>query len=123
MNLNSLSYSVIGAAMEVHKKIGPGLLESAYEECLCRELEIREIPFERQKPLPVSYKNYSLECGYRLDVLVANSLVVEIKACDALARIHEAQLLTYMKLGGWRIGLLINFNVEILKTGIKRMVI
>ncbi|MFZ5994883.1 MAG: GxxExxY protein [Thermodesulfobacteriota bacterium] len=122
MDINDLSGEVISAAIEVHKILGPGLLESAYEECLCRELELRQIPYERQKDLPIEYKGIKLDCGYRLDVLVENRLVLELKACDALQPIHKAQLLTYLKLTGIKVGLLINFNVPILKQGIKRMV-
>jgi GxxExxY protein len=103
--------------------LGPGLLESAYEECLCRELSLRDIPFERQKPLAVEYKGCKLDCGYRLDLLVAEAVVVEIKACQAIELIHEAQLLTYLKLGRWKIGLLINFNVPVLKEGIRRRIL
>jgi GxxExxY protein len=120
---DKLTYEIIGAAIEVHKAIGPGLLESAYEECLCKELSQRQIPFERQRPLPVEYKGTKLECGYRLDLLVADKVVVEVKAVDALLPIHEAQLLTYLKLGGWEIGLLINFNVEVLRDGIRRKIL
>jgi GxxExxY protein len=123
MEINKITREIIGAAIEVHKVLGPGLLESAYEECLCKELEIRGFRFERQRPLPVAYKGHKLDCGYRLDLLVANSVVVEIKSIDSLHPIHEAQLLTYMKLGGWKIGLLINFNVPLLKQGIKRRVL
>jgi len=119
---NRISEAVIGAAIEVHKQLGPGLLESAYQECLARELTIRNIPFEREKPLPLEYKGVKLECGYRLDFLVAGSVVVEIKAIEAIAPIHEAQLVTYLKLGDWRIGLLINFNVLQLTKGICRRV-
>jgi len=122
MDINDLSGEVISAAIEVHKILGPGLLESAYEECLCRELELRQIPYERQKELPIEYKGIKLDCGYRLDVLVENRLLLELKACDALQPIHKAQLLTYLKLTGIKVGLLINFNVPILKQGIKRMV-
>ena len=123
MERDKLTYEIIGAAIEVHKAIGPGLLESVYEECLCKELSQRQIPFERQKPLPVEYKGAKLECGYRLDLLVADKVVVEVKAVDALLPIHEAQLLTYLKLGGWEIGLLINFNVEVLRDGIRRKIL
>ena len=114
---------VIGAAIEVHKALGPGLLESAYEECLCRELMLRSVPFDRQRPLPVKYKGTALDCGYRLDLLVAGAVVVEIKAVEAFEPIHEAQLLTYLKLGGWKLGLLINFNVPVLKDGIRRRIL
>ena len=121
--LNALSSAVIGAAIEVHRNIGPGLLESAYEECLCRELSLQSIPFERQVTLPISYKGIELDGGYRLDILVDNKLVIELKAVDKLQPIHEAQLMTYLKLSGHTIGLLINFNVPVLKNGIKRRII
>ena len=120
-DINNLTGEVIGAAIEVHKILGPGLLESAYEECLCHELKLREPPFERQKELPIEYKGVKLDCGYRLDVVVANNLIVEIKACESLLPIHEAQLLTYLKLTGIKVGLLINFNVPVLKEGIRRL--
>lgn len=123
MEPNRITEGIIGAAIEVHRALGPGLLESAYEECLCRELSLRDIPFERQKPLPVEYKDCKLDCGYRLDLLVAGAVVLEIKACEAIESIHEAQLLTYLKLGGWRLGLLINFNVPVLKDGIRRRIL
>jgi len=123
MELNRITEQIIGAAIEVHKVLGPGLLESSYEECLCRELSLRDIPFERQKPLAVEYKGCKLDCGYRLDLLVAEAVVVEIKACQAIEPIHEAQLLTYLKLGRWKIGLLINFNVPVLKEGIRRRIL
>lgn len=103
--------------------LGPGLLESAYEECLCQELAARRIPFERQRSLPVVYKGLYLDCGYRLDIVVANLAVVEIKAVDRLLPIHEAQLLTYLRLGGWKVGLLINLNVFVLKQGVRRRVL
>lgn len=121
--VNEITSAVIGAAIEVHRQLGPGLLESAYEECLCRELSIRRVPFERQKSVPVQYKDLKLESGYRLDLLVAERVVVEVKAVEVVLPIHEAQLLTYLKLGGWRIGLLINFNVPVLKHGIRRLVL
>jgi len=123
MDINKLTQETIGAAIEVHRALGPGLLESAYEECLCRELTIRNISFEHQKPLPLEYKGFKLECGYRIDLLVAGTVVVEVKAVEVLLPIHEAQLLTYLKLGGWKPGLLINFNVPVLKQGIKRLVL
>jgi len=116
------SRQVIGAAMEVHKHLGPGLLESAYEECLCHELAASGIPCERQKALPIVYKGISLDCGYRLDVVVDDSLLLELKSVETLLPIHEAQLLTYLRLSSLKLGLLINFNVPLLKTGIKRMV-
>lgn len=123
MEPNQITEAIIGAAIEVHRTLGPGLLESAYEECLAHELTLRRVPFERQVPLPVQYKGLSLDCGYRLDLLVAQTVVVEIKAVEQLLPIHEAQLLTYMKLGGWPVGLLINFNVPVLKRGIRRRVL
>ena len=122
MELNQITEQIIGAAMEVHKAIGPGLLESAYEECLCHELELCRIPFQRQVSLPVVFKRAKLDCGYRLDLLVADAVVVELKAVQRIEPIHEAQLLTYLKLGGWSVGLLINFNVPVLRSGIKRVV-
>ena len=121
--INDLSSAIIGAAIEVHRTLGPGLLESAYEQCLAQELSLREIPFERQKPLPVYYQGTQLDCGYRLDFLVAGIVVVEVKAIDALLPIHQAQLLSYLKLGGWKLGLLINFHVPLLREGIKRLVL
>lgn len=123
MLVNELTKEIISAAIEVHRALGPGLLESAYEECLCRELNLRGIPFERQVPLPVEFKGVRLECGYRLDLLVDKRVVVEIKTVESLLPIHEAQLLTYLKLGGWKVGLLINFNVSVLKNGIRRRVL
>lgn len=122
MDINSVTEAVIGSAIEVHRHLGPGLLESAYEECLCRELSVRRVAFERQKPLPVEYKGAELDCGYRLDLLVEDAVVVELKSVDRLLPIHEAQLLTYLRLGGWHVGLPINFNVPVLKRGIRRMV-
>jgi len=119
---NSLSERVIGAAIEVHRKIGPGLLESAYRECLTREFLIRNIPFQREVPVPVVYKDTHLECGYRIDFLIGRRLVLEIKSVEAIAPVHEAQLLTYLSLGGWPLGLLMNFNVKVLKDGIRRRV-
>lgn len=120
MHINDLTRQIIAAAIDVHRVLGPGLLESAYEECFCHELKLREIHFKRQKSLPLTYKNVALDCGFRVDVLVSDAVVVEIKAVDALKPIHDAQLLTYLRLGGWKLGLLINFNVSVLKNGIKR---
>jgi GxxExxY protein len=117
---NDITQHIIGAAIEVHKQLGPGLLESAYEECLCHELAIRKINFGRQKPIPLVYKETKLDCGYRLDLLVEGRVVVELKAVDGLGPIHDAIVLTYLKLSGHKIGLLINFNVALLKDGIKR---
>jgi GxxExxY protein len=123
LSINEITEAIIGAAIEVHRILGPGLLESAYQECLARELTLRQIPFEQEKPLPLEYKGAKLECGYRMDFLVAEMVVVEIKAADEILPIHQAQLLTYMKLGGWKVGLLINFHAPLLKKGIKRMVL
>jgi len=119
---DQLSYRIIGAAMEVHRHLGPGLLKSAYDECLCHELKLQGIPFERQKPLPVNYKGIQLDCGYKLNILVDKLVILEVVAVEEIAPIHEAQLLTYLKLSGLWLGLLINFNVEVLKDGIHRMV-
>ncbi|HLL75384.1 MAG TPA: GxxExxY protein [Pyrinomonadaceae bacterium] len=118
-----MTRAVIGAAMEVHRTLGPGLLESAYQRCLGRELTVRRIPFERERPLPLEYKGVRCECGYRLDFLVADALVVEVKSVEEIAPVHEAQMLTYLRLGGWRVGLLINFNVPLLKQGIRRKIL
>ena len=120
---DELSRVAIGAAIEVHRTLGPGLLESAYEQCLARELALRDIPFEQQKSVPVYYKGTRLDCGYRLDFLVADSVVVEVKAVDTLLPIHQAQMLSYLILGGWKLGLLINFHVPLLRDGIKRVVL
>ena len=122
MHINDLTGKIIGAAIEVHKALGPGLLESAYEECLCYEFQQKKMSFERQKPLPVIYKEVKLDCGYKLDVVVENIIILELKACEKIEPIHEAQLLTYLKLSGMKVGLLINFNVPVLKDGIKRLV-
>jgi GxxExxY protein len=119
---NKISDGVIGAAIEVHKALGPGLLESAYEACLRRELDLRGIGYEQQQPLPVEYKGERVDCGYRLDLIVEGMLVVELKSVEELLPIHEAQLLTYLRLTGIHLGLLINFNVPVLRQGIKRMV-
>ena len=123
MRINEVTDSIIGAAIEVHRTLGPGLLESAYEVCICRELGLRGLSFERQKELPVHYKGQALDCGYRIDLLVSGLVVVEMKAVEAILPIHEAQLLTYLRLGGWQVGLLINFNVPVLKNGICRRVL
>jgi GxxExxY protein len=120
MERDPLTAKVIGCAIEVHRILGPGLLESTYEQCLARELSLQGIRFELQVPLPVQYKGIQLDCGYRVDVLVEQQLILELKAVEEIRGIHEAQLLTYMKLAGIGTGLLINFNVELLKDGIKR---
>jgi GxxExxY protein len=123
MELNDLTREIIGAAIEVHKQQGPGMLESAYEECLSYELRSRGLSVERQKPVPVVYKEVKLECGYRIDLLINDTVVLELKSVDALARIHEAQILTYMRFSKRKIGMLINFNVIVLKNGIKRYIL
>ena len=120
MENEMLTKELIGSAIEVHKLLGPGLLESAYEDCLLYELSKKGLKVERQKPVPVIYKEIKLDCGYRLDLLVENKVIIELKSIDAFAPIHEAQILTYMKFSKIRIGLLINFNVTVLKNGLKR---
>jgi GxxExxY protein len=115
--------SIIGAAVEVHKVLGPGLLENAYEECLCHELHLRGIAFKRQIPVPVSYKGVKVDCGYRVDLLVSDKVVVELKSVEKLLPVHEAQLLTYLRATGKKVGLLINFNVPVLHRGIIRRVL
>jgi GxxExxY protein len=123
MDVNKVTEAVIGASIEVHKSLGPGLLESAYEECLCYELRRLDVRFVRQYSLPIRYKDASLECGYKLDLLVEDKIVVELKAVEKLLPIHHAQLLSYLKLGGWKVGLIINFNVPVLKQGIRRKIL
>jgi GxxExxY protein len=112
-----LTERVIGAAIEVHRALGPGLLESAYEECLCHELHLRSFAFQRQVPLPVEYKGVNLDCGYRIDLLVEDSLILELKCLEHILPVHEAQLLTYLKLTRKRVGLILNFNVSLLTRG------
>ena len=123
MEFDDLSNRVIGCAIEVHRHLGPGLLESAYEQCLAHELSRNNIAFQLQLAQPVRYKDVLLDCGYRIDVLVENQLIVELKSVEKLFGIHEAQLLTYMKLAAIKIGLLMNFNVTKLKDGMKRFVL
>ena len=123
MEINQITKGIIGAGIEVHKVLGPGLLESAYLECMCYELSLRKMPFEREFDLPVKYKGVKLNCGYRVDILVSGLVVVELKSVSMLHPVHVAQLLTYMKLGGWKVGLLLNFNVPVLRHGIKRLVL
>lgn len=123
MELNQITSEIIGAAIEVHKHLGPGMLESSYEECLCYELSERGLNFERQKPIPVVYKEVKLECGYRADLIVENQVVVELKSVEGILPVHEAQILTYLKFAQKKIGLLINFNVTVLKNGIRRFVL
>ena len=119
---NALSREVIGAAIEVHKALGAGLLESAYEECLCQELKLRNIPFERQVDLPIEYKGMKLSAGYRMDIVVDGLVILELKSIEKVLPIHEAQLLTYLRLSKIWLGLLINFNVPVLKEGLHRRV-
>ena len=122
MTDNEVTYEIIDAAIEVHKLLGPGLLESAYEACLRHEFAIRKIGFQKQKPVPLVSKEIKLDCGFRLDLLVEKRVVVELKSVDAIAPIHEAIMLTYLRLSGHTLGLLINFNVSILKDGIRRFI-
>jgi GxxExxY protein len=118
-----LTEKIIGFAIEVHRQLGPGLLESAYEECLCYELRQSGLAFQRQVPLPVVYKTIRLDCGYRIDVVVQEQVILELKTVERFMPVHEAQLLTYLKLSGLRTGLLLNFNSSVLKDGIRRMVL
>ena len=120
--LNKITEGIIGAAIEVHRHLGPGLLESAYQSALAYELEQRGFKIEQQKPLPMIYKEIKLDAGYRLDFLVEDKVIVEIKSSDGIAPIHDAQILSYLKLSGCKVGLLINFNVKLVKHGIKRFV-
>ncbi len=122
MELNQITEKIIGCAIEVHKFLGPGLLESAYEECLSYELIKAGLKIERQKPVPVVYKEVKLDCGYRIDILVENLVIIELKATEGITTIHEAQVLTYLKFAEKKIGLLINFNVLRLKDGLKRFI-
>ena len=121
-DINKLSSIIIGAAIEVHKALGPGLLESAYEGCICHELGLGGLSLERQKPLAVRYKGINLDCGYRLDVVVENAIILELKSCKKIEPIHKAQLLTYLRLSGLKLGLLLNFNVPLMRDGIVRIV-
>ena len=120
MEINEITQKIIGCVIEVHRHLGPGLLESAYEECLAFELIKTGLNIKRQQPTPVIYKEIKLDCGYRIDILVENSVVVELKVVDIIIPVHEAQILTYMKFANKSIGLLINYNVTVLKNGIKR---
>ena len=122
MRVNDVTQQVIAAAIDVHRELGPGLLESTYEACLVFELSERGLRVERQKALPVTYKDVRIDCGYRIDLLVEGQVIVELKAVQALDPIHEAQLLSYLKLSGCHVGLLINFNVKLLKAGLRRLV-
>jgi GxxExxY protein len=123
MERDRLSDRVIGLAIAVHRELGPGLLESAYEACLAYELDQAGVPYQRQVALPVTYKNVDLDCGYRLDLLAGGALIVELKTVDAISRVHKAQLLTYLRLSRLRTGLILNFNSAVLKDGIHRMVL
>ncbi|AQQ72533.1 GxxExxY protein [Limihaloglobus sulfuriphilus] len=123
IQFSELSNRVIGCAIDVHKSLGPGLLESAYQQCLCHEFRLNNIKFEREKPLAVNYKGFHLDCGYRIDIVVENQIIIELKAIDLIKPIHEAQIISYMKLSGLRQGFLINFNVPILKDGLSSFVI
>jgi len=123
MEFGKLSNQVIGCAIEVHRQLGPGLLESTYEQCLAHELSLNGIEFKMQHPLPIQYKGILLDCGYRVDLLIEDKMIIELKSVDRIKGIHEAQLLTYMRLAGIKTGLLMNFNVTKLKSGIKRFVL
>ena len=123
MDINNLTGQIIGSAIEVHKELGPGLLESTYEECLCYEFSLRDIQHIRQQTIPVKYKVAKLDCGYKIDILVQNTVILELKSVDDLKPIYEAQLLIYLKLTDLKVGLLINFNVSVLKQGIKRLIL
>ena len=123
MKHEDLTEKIIGAAIEVHKHLGPGMLESAYEECLAYELKEKGLKIDRQKPVPIHYKKISLDYGYKIDLLVEEKVIVELKSVDSFTSVHEAQILTYMKFANKEVGLLINFNVTVLKNGIKRYVL
>ena len=123
MQFDPLSNRMIGLMLEVHRELGPGLLESAYQACMIHELKTAQIVFAAEVPLPVRYKGLALDCAYRMDLVIENSLVIELKSVDSLLPIHEAQLLTYLRLAGLKIGLLANFNVPLLRQGLKRFVL
>ncbi len=123
LRYEQLSGAIIGAAIEVHRELGPGLLESAYEQCLCHELSLRELDFERQRQLPVLYKGLRLDCGFRIDILVENKIILELKAVKTVLPIHEAQIMTYLRLSKKKLGLLLNFNVTVMKDGIQRILL
>ena len=122
-NFSELSNKVIGCAIEVHKALGPGLLESAYQQCLCHELKLNGVGFQVEKPLPIDYKGCRLDCGYRIDILVEDEIILELKSVEQLNHVHEAQILSYMKLLGKKQGFLINFNVTLLKSGLKSFIL
>ena len=122
MHENEIANKVIGCAIDVHKVLGPGLLESAYHECLYYKLQKEGLKLQKEKPMPLVYEEVHLECGYRIDILVEDKVVIEVKSVEALNNVHMAQTLTYMKLGDYKLGLLINFNVSLLKQGVKRII-
>jgi len=122
-SFKEITDQVIGACIEIHKQLGPGLLESAYEECLCHELNLRGLRFRRQVSLPVTYKGIKLDCGYRLDILVEEKVILELKSVDEVTPLHKAQLLTYLRLSGNKVGLILNFNTAVMKDGITRLVV
>lgn len=122
MHENEIANIVIGCALDIHKSLGPGLLESAYQQCLYYKLQKEGLKVQKEKPMPLEYEEVYLDCGYRIDLLVEDKLVIEIKSVEALKNIHMAQTLTYMKLGDYKLGLLINFNVNMLKQGVKRVI-
>jgi GxxExxY protein len=122
LSMNDLTSRIIGAAIEVHRQLGPGLLESTYRACLCRELSLQGIAFTTERPLCLNYKGIALDCGYRIDVCVEERVVLELKSVEELKPLHTAQLLTYLKLSGMSVGLLMNFNVSVMKDGIRRVV-
>jgi GxxExxY protein len=123
VNVDTLSNKVIGCAIEVHKVLGPGLLESAYEQCLARELTLAGINYNLQVPIPIQYKGYNLSCGYRIDIFAEGILIIELKTVERILPLHQAQLLTYMKITKTSVGLIINFNVNLLRNGLKRLVL
>lgn len=123
LKYENLTKQILGAAIEVHRELGPGLLESAYEECLCHELNLRQLRFERQVSIPVLYKGIKLDCGYKLDILVEQTVILELKCVEKITPVHEAQLLTYMKLLNKPVGFILNFNVPVLRAGIVRKVL
>ena len=118
-----LTEAILKCAIEVHRILGPGLLESAYEECLCHELELSSIAFERQKALPIKYKGKLLDCSYRIDLFIEGRVIIELKSVEKILPVHEAQLLTYLKLTGTKTGLILNFNAPLLKDGLRRLVL
>lgn len=123
IQIDKISNRIIGSAIEIHRNLGPGLLETAYQQCLAYELGSNDIEFCLERPIPLKYKNVVIDCAFRADIIVANSIIVELKSVDKLLPIHEAQLMTYLKLTGIKLGLLINFNVPLLKDGIKRIIL